>query len=342
MIRSIASALLVASFLGYTSCDGGAKDGPGAAPGSGTTGSGTLEIAVIPKGTTHDFWKMIEAGARKAEAELNAAAAGAVKVHWQGPLREDNTKAQIDLVKTFISRGIHGMCLAPNDKSALVRAVRDVTGAGIPVVVFDSGLDAEVGKDFVSYIATDNYQGGVLGARRLAETLGGKGRVVLLRYMVGSESTTQRESGFVETLAKEFPEIELISDDQYAGATEELAFKTSQNVLTRFRDQVEGIFCPNESAASGMLEALRRAELVKKVKFVGFDSSEKLLGGLRAGELHGLVLQNPIKMGYESVRAVVRHLRKETIPPSVDTGVTVATPDNVDSPEMTALHSPAI
>jgi ribose transport system substrate-binding protein len=218
--------------------------------------------------------------------------------------------------------------------------VRDVTRAGIPVVVFDSGLDGEPGRDYIAYVATNNYQGGVLGAKRLAEALGGKGRVVLLRYMEGSESTMQREQGFLDTLRKDHPEIELISTDQYAGATEELAFQKSQNVLTRFRDEVDGIFCPNESSAAGMLGALNQAGLAGKVKFVGFDASEKLIEGLRAGKIHGLVLQDPVRMGYEALKTMVAHLQGKAVAKEVDTGAVVVSPENVDSPDMVELHSP--
>lgn len=311
--------------------------------GGGCTGGegagSTLRVAVIPKGTTHEFWKMVEAGARKAERELRAKGES-VEVIWKGPLTEDDTKSQIDLVQSFISRGVDGIALAPLDKSALVPAVRDVRSAMIPIVIFDSGLDGKPGVDFISYVATDNYQGGVLAARRLGEVLDGKGKALLLRYQVGSESTMQREEGFLATIGKEFPDIEIASSDQYAGATEEQAFRKAQNVLTRFRDELDGIFCPNESSTAGMLGALNRADLAGKVKFVGFDSSKKLIQALREGKIDGLVVQNPVGMGYEATRLLVRHLRGETVPEHIDTGVTVVTPENVDEPAMVALHSP--
>ena len=268
----------------------------GCGGGSEETAGNSLRIAVIPKGTTHDFWKMVHAGAIKAQRELNDAGGQKIEIIWKGPLKEDNTEEQINLVRTFVSRGIDGMVLAPLDKSALVRPVRDAAAKGVPVVIFDSGLDAEVGKDFATYVATDNYKGGVLGARRLGEVLGGKGKAILLRYQVGSESTMQRENGFLDTIKKEFPGIELISSDQRAGATEEQAYQKSQNLLTRFKEDVNGIFCPNESAAAGMLGALRQANLNGKVKFVGFDASDKLVQGLASGDIDGLVLQNPINM----------------------------------------------
>ncbi len=321
---------LLLSLLLFAGCGGKQGDPPEKA----------LRIAVIPKGTTHEFWKMVHAGAIKAERELNSAGAQKVEIIWKGPLKEDNTEQQINLVRTFVLQGVDGIVLAPLDKTALVSPVREAAARKVPVVIFDSGLDAEVGKDFATYVATDNYSGGVLGAKRLGEVLGGKGKAILLRYQVGSESTMQRENGFLDTMKKEFPGIELISTDQRAGATEEQAYRKSQNLLTRFKDEVNGIFCPNESAAAGMLGALRQAGLNGKIKFVGFDASEKLVQALGKGDIDGLVLQNPIKMAYLGVRSVIAHITGKKLADYVDTGVQVATPEKMHTPQMTELHSP--
>ena len=349
-LLSICLALLV-------SCSGDKQGKPpqqeGATGASTSKNTRKLRIAVIPKGTTHDFWKMIHAGALQAERDINeraressAQTSGAdketleISIIWKGPLKEDATREQQDIVETFLNAGLSGICLAPLDKSALVPQVAAAREAEIPVIVFDSGVDGVAGTDFVSYVATDNFLGGQLAGRRLARTLGGKGRVVLLRYQVGSESTTQRENGFLEAIKKEFPDIEIVSDRQYAGATESEAFNKSQNLLTSLEGRFDGIFCPNESSTSGMLNALQQADLAGKVRLVGFDASERLIEALRKGHVHGLVLQNPLFMAYESVRLMVEHLEGRPVPERVDTGVVVATPKNVDDPKMVALHSP--
>ena len=308
--------------------------------GKPTAGKTTYEIAVIPKGLTHDFWKSVEAGVRKAEKEINAAGEVTVRALWKGPQKEDERKKQIDYVRNFISRGVAGICLAPLDQDALVSPVKDAMAGGIPVVIFDSGLTGEVGKDFISYVATNNRRGGQLGARRLGQLLGGKGKVILLRYQVGSESTSQREEGFLEVMEKEFPGVEIISSNQHGGGTAQKSKQKSQNLLVRFGDEVDGIFTPNESTTFAMLLALRDAEFAGKVKFVGFDSSVQLVQGLRDGHLHGLVVQNPIKMGYESLWTIVRHLEGKSVAREVDTGVAVVTKENMDRPEMKELHSP--
>ena len=289
-----------------------------------------LKIAVIPKGTTHEFWKAIHAGAARASRELG------VEILWKGPQREDDRAQQIIVVEDFISRGVNGIVLAPLDDRALCRPVQDAVRENIPVVIIDSGLQ---GEDYVSFVATDNYKGGVLAAKRLGELLQGKGDIFLIRYQVGSASTTKREKGFLDTITAEFPQISLLVQDQYAGSTTETAYQRAENLLSRF-PEVDGIFCPNESSTFGTLRALQEAGLAGKVKFVGFDSSVKLVQALRDGHIHGLVLQNPMKMGYLGVKQMVLYLNGQQIEKRIDTGVYLATRENMNDPGIKSLLEP--
>ena len=297
-------------FFGLALVDCGGKK-----EASRTDKGDVVRIAVIPKGMTHEFWKSIHAGAAQAAAELG------VEILWKGPQKEDDRAQQITVVED-------GIVLAPLDDRALVRPVQDAVRENIPVVIIDSGLQ---GSDYISFVATDNYRGGVLGARRLAEVLQGKGKIFMIRYKEGSASTMERERGFLETATKEFPDLRLLVKDQYTGPTTESAYQLVENLLSRFPD-VEGIFCPNESSTFGTLRALQEAQLSGDVKFVGFDSSPKLVQALRDGHIHGLILQNPVKMGYLGVAEIVRHLRGQKIPARVDTGVYLATKENMDTP----------
>jgi ribose transport system substrate-binding protein len=255
---------------------------------------------------------------------------------WKGPQKEDDRAQQITVVEDVINRGVAGIALAPLDDRALVRPVQDAMREKIPVIIIDSGLQ---GSDYISFIATDNLKGGEAAARRLGGLLQGRGRVFCIRYMEGSASTTERERGFLETCAKEFPDLRILVKDQYTGPTTESAYQLAENLISRFPD-VDGIFCPNESSTFGTLRALQESRLAGRVKFVGFDSSPKLVQALRDGHLHGLVLQDPVKMGYLGVTWMVRHLRGETVPARVDTGVFLATPENMDTAEIKALLSP--
>src|SRR4051795_1441449 len=186
-----------------------------------------LTIAVIPKGTTHEFWKSIHAGSIKAANELTAQGTE-VEVIWKGPLREDDREQQIQVVEGFAAQGVSGIVLAPLDNRALVRPVADADRAGVPTVIIDSGLESD---DFVSFVATDNRKGGTLAADRMGQLLNGKGKVLVLRYAEGSASTTEREEGFITEIKAKFPEIELVSTNQYAGATRETAKRASENLL---------------------------------------------------------------------------------------------------------------
>ncbi|HDL18794.1 MAG TPA: sugar ABC transporter substrate-binding protein [Bacteroidetes bacterium] len=294
-------------------------------------------IAVIPKGTTQVFWQTVHAGAIKAAKELN------VKINWIGTEKEDDRKQQITLVDNQAMNRISGIVLAPLDNMALRRPVKRAVQNHIPVVIMDSGLkDSE--DLTVSFVATDNREGGHLAGREMAKILGGKGKVVLLRYQEGSASTENREDGFLETL-KEYPGIEVVSDEQYAGSTTATAQQASENLLFRFRDAkgnltIDGIFCVNESSTYGMLQALRRQRLAGSVKFIGFDASPPLVEGLKQKEISGLIVQNPFNMGYLSVKTMYQHLKGEKVPKRIDTGVVFVTPENMNTPEMKELISP--
>jgi len=286
-------------------------------------------IAVIPKGTTHSYWKSVEAGARKAGAELG------VEIIWQGPLKEDDRAQQIGLVQEFVASGVSAIVLAPLDDIALRGPVKSAAERKIPVVIIDSALKGEPGKDFASFVATDNHLGGQIGGAELARLLGGKGKVVLLRYAEGSASTLEREAGFLETMQK-FPGITVTVSNRYGGATVSSAQDSSMNLIDKIRE-ADGIFCPNESTTQGMLLALRQTGLVKKKQFVGFDTSPALLAALNKGEIQALVAQNPVKMGYIGVTTAVKVLRGEKVPAAVDTGCVLVTRTNQNEPAVKAV-----
>lgn len=307
--------------------------------GAGSLGAADTEtIAVVPMGTTHEYWKSIHAGALSAATELSAAGIP-VRIIWKGPLREDDRDQQIQVVENFIGRGVNGIVLAPLNDRALVAPVEEAVSAHIPVVLVDSVLATPV---WSSFIATDNREGGRLAARRLGQLLGGKGKAILLRCMPGIGSTGERETGFLEVMAQDFPGIQLISTNQYAGATRDTAKQVAENLLNRFGSEVDGIFAVNESSAAGMLQALRDAGLAGgKVKFVGFDTGEILVAGLKAGDLQGLVVQNPFQMGYLGVKAISSLLRGQKVERVVKTAAVLVTPENMTEPAIAALIHPA-
>lgn len=294
--------------------------------------AGKPTVAVIPKGTTHIYWKSVEAGAKKAADELG------VKVTFIGPQREDDRSQQIDLVKNQALQN-DAIVLAPLDAVALRDVTQEVAGQGKPVVIIDSSLENSAGF-ITSFVSTDNREGGRIAARALAESLGKKGKVAVMRYMQGSASTDFREQGFLEEIAK-FPDIQVTSAEQYAGATASQAQDTATNLLTRLAEgdglSVQGIFCSNQTSTYGMLQALRGKALAGKVKFVGFDCDATFIDALKKGELQGTVLQDPLNMGYLGVKTAVAKLRGEKVEPVIDTGATLVTAANLEDAKIAAL-----
>jgi len=286
-----------------------------------------LRIAVIPKGATHEFWKSVRAGADEAGKELG------VEILWKGPVKEDNLEDQIKVVEDFTTAKVDGIVLAPLDDTGMRVPVADAQNQNIPVVIIDSGLN-EV--ETASFVATDNFKGGQMAGEEVVRLLSGKGRVIMMRYAEGSASTDEREAGFLDVIKKE-PGITIVSDNQYGGATTESAQKTAENLLATFAGKFDAIYCPNESTTFGTLRALEDAGVAGSVKFVGFDASDKLIDGLKAGKINALVVQNPHRMGYLGVKTVVQHIRGETVEKRIDTGATLVTMANFESDEIQEL-----
>ena len=299
-------------------------------PGGKAGAPKTLTIAVVPMGTTHEFWKSIHAGAETAAKELG------VRVIWKGPLRETDRNEQLQIVETLTGSGIDALVLSPIDDKALVRPVVEAAGLGIPTVIFNTALS---GGDMAATISTDNFRGGVLAAGLVGKLTGGRGRVILMRVTEGVEGTMKREEGFLRTVRADYPGLTIVSDNQYGGASTETAYQTMENLLARF-SSVDAVFTPNESTTFGALRALEDHGLAGKIVHVGFDSSAKLIEAMAKKEIQGLVLQDPFEMGYRSVRTAVARLRGEPFEKSVATAVVLATPDNMNEPAIRRLLSP--
>ncbi|WP_438480782.1 ABC transporter substrate-binding protein [Oleiharenicola lentus] len=302
------------------------------------TAAENYTIAVIPKGTTHEFWKSINAGAEKAKQEFAKEGVN-VRIIWKGPLKEDDREQQMQVVENFVGQRVSGIVLAPLDDRALVGPVETAARGKIPVVIIDSGLKTDAYKSFVS---TDNREGGRIAARNLGQLLGGKGNVIMLRLHVGSNSTEEREAGFLEVMQKDFPAIKLVSTDQHGGASRDTAKRAAENLLNRYGRNLQGIYTVNESTTAGMLLALRDAGLAGKVKFIGFDSGDTLNAGLKAGDINGLVVQNPFNMGYLGVKTVVAVLQGKSVPARIDTGVGFVTKENFNDPALADIVTPPL
>lgn len=285
-------------------------------------------IGVIPKETQSVYWEGVRQGAIKAGAEEN------YEILWNGPEIETDCERQIQIVEDMIAQKVDGMVLAPSNRKALVPAVEKTSARHIPCVIVDSGVETD---QYLSYLATDNYKGGVLAAQRLGAVLAGKGRIIVVAWTPNSASTDARLQGFRETLAKEFPGISIIDSQFPNPPTMERARDITQDMLTR-HGGADGIFACNATTAGGALTALDGFQPgEKKIKMVGFDAWPMVVDGLEKGNLDSLILQNPYKMGYEGVKAIIRHLKGEKVDKQVDTGVELITRDRLSDPKVREL-----
>jgi ribose transport system substrate-binding protein len=296
------------------------------APGCNRAHSGKRVIAVIPKGVAHFFWQSVHAGADAAAKEFD------VEVMWKGPAQETDYSGQINIVEDAINRRVDGIVLAPSHGDALVPMVERAQKEGIPVTIFDSGISTET---YLSYVATDNRHGGVVAAERLAEKLGGKGKVAILGVKAGSVSTDEREQGFQETIKQKYPGIAIVAF-QYGDADRAKSLDRAIDMLTAHAD-LNGMFASNESSTVGAVQAIKQKGLAGKVILGGFDSSPNLIDDLKAGAIDSLVLQDPFKMGYEGVKAIVDKMNGLTPQRRLDTGVKLLTKENLDTTEMQRL-----
>ncbi|MBZ2184997.1 MAG: substrate-binding domain-containing protein [Bryobacter sp.] len=295
---------------------------------TGCGGEKKRVIGVVPKGRAHLFWQSVQAGAIAASRETG------VEISWNGPATETDFNGQLQIVDSMINRRVDAICLAPIDKKAMVSVVDRAAAQKIPVIIFDSPVDTE---KFISQVATDNYAAGAMAAERMGEILGGKGEVIVVAVQPGAASTMARESGFEETIAKKFPSIRIV-DKRFGMADYAKSLAVAENMLTA-HPQAAGLFASNESSAAGASQALR-GRAGTKIKMVGFDSSAPLVEDLRKGLIDSLVVQQPFKMGYESVIAAVNHLGGKAVTKINNLEPKLVTANNVDTPEIQALVNP--
>lgn len=298
---------------------------------AGCGGAGKKRIAVIPKSLAHIFWVSVEAGARKAAAESG------IEVLWNGPASESEYSRQIQIVDSMIAQHVDGIALAAAERAALVAPVDRAMAAGIPVTIFDSGLETE---NYTSYVATDNYAAGQMGGRALGDLLKGKGRVALLLHAPGSQSTMDRERGCRDALKAGFPDV-LIVAEQFGMADRSKSRAAAENILAAHPD-LDGFFASTEPSSTGISLALKARGLAGKIRVVAFDWAEWMIDDMKAGVIHAMVVQDPYKMGYETVRTLAMKLAGQTPPRRIDLPGTVVTPANLETPAIHKLLHPDI
>ena len=286
-------------------------------------------IAVIPKATSHLFWIAVENGARAAALDSK------VEMLWNGPPSETDYARQIQIVDSMIARRVDGMVVAATERQALVGPISRAMAAGIPVTVFDSGIE---GDNYTSFVATNNYEGGAMAAREMVRLAGATGKVALLMNAPGSTSTMDRERGFEETLAKEAPGL-VIAARQYGLSDRGKARAAAENMLTAHPD-LRGMFCSSEPSAVGGALAVKARNLSGKLQLVTFDSSADLVEDLKGGTIQAMVVQDPFRMGYDAVKSVVDKIDGKAVAKRIDLSARLVRRDDLDKPDVIKLLTP--
>ncbi len=299
--------------------------------GLGCSRSRQKVVGVVPKGLAHLFWQSIHAGAAAAGQELG------VRIEWNGPSLETEYSRQIQIIESMIARRVDALAISPADRVALVSVVDRAMARGIPVTIYDSGLQ---GTNYTSYVATNNYAAGELGARRLAKLLGGKGKAAMLMHVPGSGSTLEREKAFDAVLAAEFPGIAVVAR-QFGMSDRARAMAVAEDIFTA-HPGLHGLFASAEPSTVGAAQAIKSRQLAGKIAYVGFDSSESLVEDLKAGVIQALVVQDPFRIGHEAVRTLVDKLNGQTPPKQIDTPATVITAADLEDPDVQRLVRPPL
>ena len=297
----------------------------------GCNRSGQKTIAVIPKGTAHLFWVSVHAGALSAGKDFN------VEILWNGPAQETEYDRQVQILDSMVARHVDGIALAVTERQALVPPLDRAVAAGIPVTVFDSGIDS---NNYLTFVATNNYEAGQLAARTLAELVGGKGNIAMVANAPGSGSTMDREKGFTDVMEKEFPKIHIVAT-QFGMSDRAKARTAAENILTA-HPNLAGIFASAEPSSVGVALALKARNMGGKTKYVAFDSSDSLIEDMKDGIIDAMVVQDPFHMGYEAVKSIVDKWNGKVPPKRIDLHARVLRKADLDKPDVKELLHPDV
>lgn len=285
-----------------------------------------LQIAVIPKATSHEFWLTVQKGALAAGKELN------VDIDWNGPASETEYARQIQIMESAINKRVDGIALAPTERQALKSVVERAAAQKIPVTIFDSSIDSD---DYVSFVASDNYAAGLLAGETLGNIVNA-GPIAMLNNAPGSASTLDRERGFEDAI-KKFPGIEIVAR-QFSMSDRSKARANAENFLTAYPN-LKGLFGSTDPSATGAALAVKARSLSGKVAVVAFDLSPGILADLKDGVVSAMVIQDPERMGHDAVSTLIDKIRGKNPPKRVNLPAYAVTNNNLADPAIKRLLS---
>lgn len=238
----------------------------------------------------------------------------------------DDYKTQIEWMGNYTARRVEGLVLDPADSKELVSSAEFAIGAGVPVVVIDSKLQSE---KITAFIGADQFRAGQKVGEYLGKLMNGVGNALVLRGPAGSNSAGEREAGFFSAITNHFPSIKILSTTNRAGGTLDSALIAARRSLAQFDSKVNGVFTSSEQTTVAMLRALRETQkAVGIVKLVGFDAAQESAEALQKGELQGLMVQNPVNIGYLAVKTAVAASQHSKVSPKINADFVLITQES--------------
>jgi len=281
-------------------------------------------IALVSKGFQHQFWQAVKLGAEQAAEDFD------VTVTYEGPDGEGAVDRQLDMISTILSKKPSSIAIAAIDSQATVPLLKKAQKAGIPVIAFDSGVQSDIP---ITTASTDNLASAALAADKLAENIGGAGKVAVVSFDQTSQTGIERRDGFVEQIGKAHPDIEIVAIE-YGGGDHLKSAEITKTLLLAHPD-LKGIFGTNEGAAIGV--SIGKKEVGSDVVIIGYDSGAAQIEAVREGVITGAITQNPVGIGYKSVEAAVMALNGDEVPKHIDTGFFYYDKTNMDEPQISAV-----
>ncbi|OXS57894.1 BMP family ABC transporter substrate-binding protein [Cohnella sp. CIP 111063] len=287
---------------------------------------GKLYIPVISKGFQHQFWQAVKQGAEKAAQEFD------VEITFEGPETETQVDKQIEMLQAALDKKPAAIGFAALDSKAATPLLEKAKAANIPVIGFDSGVDSDIP---VTTAATNNAAAAGLAAEKMAELIGGKGEIALIVHDQTSRTGIDRRDGFKNRIEEKYPDIKIV-DIQYGGGDHLKSTDLTKAIIQAHPD-IKGIFGANEGSAVGVVNAVTELKKEGQIVIIGYDSGKLQMDAVRSGKMAGAITQNPIGIGYETVKAAVQAKNGENIPKSIDTGFLWYDKTNIDSDEIKPL-----
>lgn len=330
---SVLILMLLVAVTVLSACGGGNNNAGKAKEGTANTkvepaaeGVKKLYIPVISKGFQHQFWQAVKTGAEKAANELG------VEITFEGPESESQVDKQIEMLQAALDKKPSAIGFAALDSQASIPLLQQAKDANIPVIAFDSGVESDIP---VATASTDNIAAASLAADKMAELIGGKGKVALIVHDQTSRTGVDRRDGFVKQMEAKYPDIEIV-DIQYGGG-DHLKSTDLAKAIMQANPDLKGFFGANEGSAIGVINAVSELGMEGKITVIGYDSGKQQIDAIKSGAMAGAITQNPIGIGYETVKAALAAVNGEAVEKNIDTGFFWYDKTNIENDEIKAV-----